>query len=276
MLAHEWSQSLCMESGDDATCSWYHGSWQLLRLLGVFNSIRSDDDFFLPALDAAISSGARKFLISGAADYALLARIKAVSASHNVSPEVTVVDHCPTPLKLNRWYAERTGLEIKTICGNILDLLAPGEFDVTCTHSFLCFFNAADRQKLAARWWDCLAPGGSVITAQRARPKDDNPRIGYSSDQVAILANRARDLAREQFDQFHIDPEAAAALAKGYATHHWTYLIRQADELRDLFQSQGFEMEHFAPPGGGQHEADTPGTPNKTGTNRWRILARKS
>ena len=275
MLAHEWSKSLCKSNAPDHNCGWYHGSWQILRLLGVFNSIRSDDDFFLSALDSAIAGGANRFLISGAADYALLARIAAAARKHDVTPQVTVVDHCETPLKLNRWYAERTGLEIETLCTDILEFRAPGRYDVTCTHSFLCFFDSEGRKKLAATWWDCLYPGGAVLTAQRARPNDNNPRIGYTPGQVAELGKRARGLAEDTYEKLGIDPDFACALAEGYASHHWTHLIQRAEELRELFESQGFGFEHFAPPGKGQFETDTPGTPNESDTARWRILARK-
>jgi SAM-dependent methyltransferase len=275
MLAWQWSQSSCRENGEDHDCAWYHGSWQILRLLGVFNSIKSDDDFFLSQLDAAIAGGARRFLVSGAADYALLARIAVVAASRSVTPKITVVDRCETPLQLNRWYADRVGLDIDTLCADILEYRAPSRFDVTCTHSFMCFFDTDVRKKLVANWWDCLAPGGAVLTAQRVRPDDKNPHIGYSSEQVAELGERAYNLAEKQFAQHGLEPNLARMLAEGYATHHWTYLIRQADELRQLFESQGFELEHFAPPGKGQLEADTPGTPVESDTSRWRILARK-
>lgn len=275
MQALEWSRSLCRGNGKDYGCAWYHGSWQVLRLLGVFNSIRSDDDFFITQLDATIAKGASRFLITGAADYALLARIAAVAANRNVTPEITIVDRCETPLKLNRWYAGRVGLEIETLCIDILDYRAPDRFDVTCTHSFLCFFNAAGRKSLTAKWWDCLSPGGAVLTAQRARPKENNFRIAYSAKQVKVLGERAFRLADGQYHQLGIEPDLARTLAEGYATHHWTYLIQHADELRELFEWQGFELEHFAPPGKNQFETDTPGTPNESETCRWRILARK-
>ena len=69
MLARQWSKTLCN------ACESYHGAWQVLRLLGVFNSIRTDDDFLIRQLDEAIGSGAGRILISGAADVAQQARM---------------------------------------------------------------------------------------------------------------------------------------------------------------------------------------------------------
>jgi len=41
-----------------ADCGWYHASLPTLRLLGVFDSPGSDDDFLLPVLSLEIQRGA--------------------------------------------------------------------------------------------------------------------------------------------------------------------------------------------------------------------------
>ena len=75
-LALAESSRLCAGNpfGD---CSWYHASWPVLKGLGVFISLKSDDDFLLPQLRAAIAGGSRRILISGTADAGMLARIAA-------------------------------------------------------------------------------------------------------------------------------------------------------------------------------------------------------
>jgi SAM-dependent methyltransferase len=268
-LALQWATAHC------GRCGSYHGAWQTLRLLGVLNSIRSDDDFFIPQLDRAIRSGAGRILISGAADYALLARVAAVAKRHGVAPEVTVMDRCQTPLALNRWYARRAGMEVETVHGDILDYRNPGRFDLVCTHSFLCFFKQREREKLAGVWWDCLVPGGAVLTAQRARPDDPSPRHEFTAAQAAALGERAHRLATERFERLGIEPERARRLAVAYAEGRSTFLVRDSEQLRGLFLRQGFELAHFAPPGGAQPVADIPSTPTRSGHLRWRILAVK-
>lgn len=269
MLAQQWSEDLCV------SCSSYHGAWQVLRLLGALNSMRSDDDFLVPQLDAAISSGASSILISGAADYALQARIAAVALRHNTKPRITVIDQCATPLELNRWYATRMGMDVELVQDNILDYQNPREFDLVCTHSFLCFFTEAEREKLVDVWWRCLAAGGAVLTAQRARPNDNSLRHGFTASQATSLAQRTFRLAADQFDQFGIDPEWARDRAKEYAEGRSTYLIRDSKQLGQLFLQQGFELEQFSLPGSAQLEKDIPSTPTQASHQRWRILARK-
>ena len=269
MLAHQWSEAHCNECGS------YHGAWQVLRLLGVLNSMRSDDDFLLTQLDFAVGNGARKILVSGAADYALQARIAAVARRHKARPRITVIDLCNTPLKLNRWYANRSGMDVDVLQGDILNYRMPDHFDLICTHSFLPFFNPDERGTLLRVWWDCLAPGGAVLTAQRTRPDDTSSRHGFSQAQADALGLRAYELAAEQYDRFAIDPEQARALAIGYALGRSTYVIRDNEQLRRLFLQQGFELKQFTLPGQGQLEKDAPSTPTRPGHRRTRILARK-
>ena len=269
LLARQWAQTLCKNCGS------YHGSWQVLRLLGVLNSMRSDDDFLVRQLDQAIASGAQRILVSGAADYALQARIAAVAKKHNKKPQITVVDRCETPLKLNLWYANETGMDVELVHGDILDYQKPNYFDLVCTHSFLCNFNEDDRQKLVNVWWGCLAPAGAVLTAQRARPNDTSPMHGFSESQAISLGQRAYQLADQQFNEFGIDPDQARSLAVAYAANRSTYLVRDSEQLSQLFLQQGFELEHFASAGHEQLEKDIPSTPTKPGHRRLRILARK-
>ncbi len=268
-LARKWSETLC--NG----CESYHGAWQILRLLGVLNSMRSDDDFLITQLDREIARGARKILVSGAADYALQARIAAVAKRHRATPRITIVDLCKTPLELNRWYATRAGMDVDLLQDNILDYRNRDHFDLVCTHSFLPFFSPDERSKLLEAWWHCLAPGGAVLTAQRTRPDDTSSRHGFTDAQANDLGKRAYDLAEELYDRLGIDPPQARRLAIHYAAGRSTYVIRDSEQLRHLFLKQGFELEQFSPPDHGQLEKDLPSTPTQPGHHRIRILARK-
>ena len=269
MLARQWSESLC------ESCAPYHGAWQVLRLLGVLNSMCSDDDFLISQLLVAIGNGAQNILVSGAADYALQARITAVAKRLKASPEITIVDLCKTPLELNRWYSERTGIRVNPVHENILQYRNPGHFELICTHSFLPFFSPDERIELLKTWWDCLLPGGAVLTAQRVRPKDNSELHGFTKPQQEAFGQRAYELADAQYVQLGIDPEMARCLAMEYAASRSTYVLRDEQELSQLFLQQGFEFERFTAPGEGQIEKDLPSTPTQPGHHRMRILARK-
>lgn len=269
-LASDWAATHC-----DDDCAWYHGSWQALRRLGVFQSIRSDDDFFLPTLERLIDGGDRRILVCGAADYALLARLAAVADRHRAELEVTVIDRCRTPLMLNAWYAERAGIDLETVCASALDFRPEKPYDLICTHSFLCFFDDSERERLVDAWYRWLRPGGNVVTAQRVRPQDRHLRIAYSEEEITALVERARGRARTLGPSAGISPESIGGLAEGYGRHHWTWLIRNREELSRPFERAGFEWLHFAPPEDAPAIVDTPGTPQRGGSVRWRIHARK-
>lgn len=281
-LALDWSKSFCQPArhqdrgpGTENGCDWYHGSWQMLRSLGLFHSIRSDDDFFLAKLQQEIEAGARRILVSGAADYALQARIMAVAGSNRETISLTVLDRCATPLKLNDWYAAQLGVKIETAQCDVLDYQSTEPFDLICTHSFLCFFDAISRQKLISNWQDMLRPGGAIMTAQRVRTADREAIICYDEAQIAGLIQSARDLVAAPGGPRDITPDLAGQLARGYAMNHWTHLIASAEALRAPFEECRLELEVFEPPGGDQPILDVPGTPNPQGSERWRILARK-
>lgn len=255
-------------------CAWYHGSWPVLKGLGVFISLKSDDDFLLPQLQAAIAGGARRILVSGTADAGMLARI-AVCLPDAPELDITVLDCCATPLALCRQYAGLAGFAIRTVRADILDYRDAGGFDLICTHSFLTFFDAAARRRLVSQWFDLLRPGGVVLTAQRVRPGETEAVTRYPPAEVAALQDTAERLARTLGDALGVDAVQARRSAWLYATHHCTHLIASEAQLREPFDQAGFSLEHFAPPPADAPVSDVPGAPGNHQAARWRILARK-
>ena len=79
-LALAWSRQECAR-GDDGHpgCAWYHGAWQMLRYLGVFHSILSDDDFFLPALARLVEA----HVLTAKRDVRLAAVVSGVDHRHS-------------------------------------------------------------------------------------------------------------------------------------------------------------------------------------------------
>jgi SAM-dependent methyltransferase len=273
--AHSLAARHCQPAeGADPGCAWYHGSWPVLRALGLFHSLRSDDDFLVPAIAAAIRDGARRVLVSGAADAGILARVLAACPA-GVTLDITVLDRCGTPLELNRRYAARFGLDIATLREDILGHAPARPYDLVCTHSFLTFFDADDRQRLVRRWFELLTPGGSVVTAQRVRPGEKELITRYPQAEVAALADHAEHLAEVAGAGIGVAPERARQLALAYASLHRTHLIENADLLRAPFDAAGFELRTFAPPAADAPIADRPGAPGNAQACRWRIHARK-
>lgn len=134
-LAYRESQTLC--NG----CGWYHGAWQYLRMLGIVSPPYLQNEFYRNAIaPLAVSGDFRRVCISGATDYAMADTILDLWPLPEGAPAITVVDHCPTPLFLNRWYADRVGVKIDTACRSMLDYRNDDYFDLICTHSFFGFF----------------------------------------------------------------------------------------------------------------------------------------
>ena len=264
----------CRPQDDGHSCAWYHGSWPVLRALGAINSPGSDDDFLLRALAEGFARGARRVLVSGAADAGMLARVtSALPSGHDV--RITVLDRCRTPLEHGRRHAEALGIDIDTVCADILDYEADGEFDLICTHSFLTFFPPIARQRLVRRWWRSLRPGGYVITAQRVRPGESAAITRFPPEDIARLAEAAERGAQALGDRIGVGPAQARALALGYGEHHRTHLIASPEELQSLFLDAGFRLDEFAPPPQERQRLDRSGAPTNAHSGRWRILARK-
>ncbi len=255
-------------------CAWYHGSWPVLKGLGVFVSLKSDDDFLLPQLRAAIAAGARRVLVSGTADAGMLARL-AACLPEAPDLDITVLDCCATPLALCRQYAALSGFGIRTVQADILDYRDADGFDLVCTHSFLTFFDADARRVLVRRWFELLRPGGTVLTAQRVRPGETEALTRYPAEEVAALQDAAERLCRERGEALGVDAACARHSAWQYAFHHQTHLIADAAQLREPFDRAGFRLEHFAPPPADAPVADVPGAPGHRQAARWRIVARK-
>ena len=275
-LALAEAPSLCAGNpfGD---CSWYHTSWPVLKGLGVFISLKSDDDFLLPQLRTALAGGARRILISGTADAGMLARIAACRDAAPDGLDITVLDCCPTPLALCRQYAERAGLPIRTVQADILNYIEGAEaYDLICTHSFLTFFDAAQRLQLVRQWHALLKPGGAVITAQRVRPDETALISRYPAEEVGALQDKAERLAALHGAALGVDAALARHCAWLYGAHHRMYLIADAEQLRAPFDAAGFHLLHFAPPPADAPVADVPGAPSNAQAVRWRIFAQKS
>ena len=255
-------------------CAWYHGSWPVLKGLGVFVSLKSDDDFLLPQLRAAVAAGARRVLVSGTADAGMLARI-ACCLPDAPELDITVLDQCATPLALCRQYAELAGFGIRTVQADILDYRDAAGFDLICTHSFLTFFDADGRHALLRQWFDLLRPGGAVLTAQRVRPGETEAVTRYPAQEVAALQDAAERLAGAHGNVLGVDVRLARHSAWLYASHHRTHLIADSAQLRAPFDRAGFHLAHFAPPPADVPVPDVPGAPANGQAARWRILARK-
>lgn len=274
--AWEISRTACrIDLATGESCRWHHGLWPFLRLMNLATSPARFAEFYDAALAGAIAGEpAPRVLLSGAADFAMLAQLARACDARGVSADAVLIDLCETPLALSRWYAERSALSLATRRVDVLEYGAERPFDVVCSDSFLGQFSPQARERLLAKWAALLRPGGSVITVNRLRPEaDPDRRVGFSPEQaekfVTAVAAAAETLPAA------IRPERAelVACAARYAARQGAWPVRSAAELEALFARAGFRVARLevAPIRG---EASGPAAPTLAGDSLYvRVVA---
>ena len=228
------------------TCSWYHGPWQYFRLFGVVGDPLMHATMFAPVLLASARDGRHpRVLICGGADYAVLDLVHAAYAQMSATLAVSMIDVCPTPLRLCEWYAHTRGFTLTTEVGDILAFDDRAAYDLICTHAFLGYFDAAERVLLARRWHALLRPGGRLITVQRLRPGQvGTARFSVAQTtafhaQVLAAAERETDLGARTAADF-------GAMADAFSARFHSHPLQSRDEIDALLSDAGFHFETLA------------------------------
>jgi 2-polyprenyl-3-methyl-5-hydroxy-6-metoxy-1,4-benzoquinol methylase len=248
-LARQLASRLCRKNpATGESCEWEHGFWQYLRILGLAASAKRHADFYREVFEQLVDSSSRpRILISGAADYGMLAVVLAAFRERGIEPEVTVVDMCETPLALNRWFAERESVEIHTHCSALLSYSSDVPFDLICTHSFLAQFSPAEQPALLAKWHTLLRPGGAVVTVTSIRPAAACEPTGFTSAQAEAFCAVALRRATEMRGVLDIEPEEALRGAKRIVSKKHDYSTISLEKIRSLFEQAGFTVQRLSP-----------------------------
>jgi SAM-dependent methyltransferase len=276
-LARQLARQLCrIDPATGDSCAWIHGFWQYLRMLGLASTPGLHAQFFIDALKACASGAARpRVLISGAADYSMLSLVNRAFRERDVAPDITVVDQCETPLRLNCWYAERAGIGIATVHRDIFDYAEARTFDAVCTHSFFSEIPPGRWPDLLGRWRRLLRPGGVAITVNRVRPGDVAGSVGFTSAQAGAFHAAVLEKAQSLGPAWRADLLELAREAETYMTRRRTYPIRSREEIRSLFEGAGFVLDSLTcgpVTSGVRHDVSGPTTPGSA--DYARIVAR--
>jgi SAM-dependent methyltransferase len=242
-LARKLAPQLCRKNhATGQSCDWYHGLWQDLRLLGLAATPEQQSDFFRHSL-ARFSHRPPRLLISGAADYSILAHVLSACAKNQITADITVMDICETPLFFNRWYAEQMGCRIHTVQADILDYSFEAEFNAIYSHGFLGLFPPAQRAQLVQQWARALKPGGAAISVNRIRPGISGGEIKFSESQGREFHD---SIAAKLQDHPLSESERSAILerAKIYVKRLVGYSLPR-EELVALFEQAGFRMDEW-------------------------------
>jgi len=246
------------------TRAWYHGFWPTLRAVGLGATPTTHADFYTTVLGELARGGRHpRVLVSGSADYMMPARVLATYANAGTDLDLTLLDRCPTPLALARWYAGRVGTTLDTVAADILEFETDAAYDVVVTHSFLGYFPPTVRPKLLARWHAALRPGGKLVAINRVRPGPDDQLASFSAEQATQLRDFVLREARKRRQYLHATPEQLAERATLYAGGFHSHPLTSRDALAELLSAGGFavdEIELRAPcPDSGVSGPTTPG-----------------
>jgi SAM-dependent methyltransferase len=241
-MARRLAPQLCRKGpahGED--CSWYHGLWQDLRLLGLAATPEQQAGFFRDAF-ARLPRGPLRVLISGSADYSILDHVLPACSENGLSAKITVADLCETPLFFNRWYAEQAGVQIETIQADIFQHRFEAPFDVICSHGFLSQFPPARRADLVRQWSRSVVPGGKVLLVNRVRPGPSGAETKFSEPQGREFCDALEK--KLQASDFIPKSDWAGILARAgiYVQRLIGYALTE-EELPGLFEQAGFAID---------------------------------
>jgi 2-polyprenyl-3-methyl-5-hydroxy-6-metoxy-1,4-benzoquinol methylase len=247
-LAYCLALRLCGDAPNGGTCGWNHGLWQYLRLFGLITTPEHHARFYAEvfAAAAAADDGPVRVLISGAADYGMLAQVLAAFSAAGRMPAVTVLDACETPLELCRWYAARHGCTIQTSRSNILDYVTTDRFDIVCTHSFLGQFDDQDRKRLVAKWFELLKPGGRAATVNRVRPGRGGARVGFTSEQAQLFVAEVAGHVERVALPADVRAPVLLDMAREYSEKFGAWPVDSEVDIQTLFEGAGFRVDVLA------------------------------
>jgi hypothetical protein len=255
--------SCSKEMYDQPTCAWFHGAWQYLRLFDMVGSPDWHTEFFLGALSDALENvdatdldSGRKptVLITGAADYSMLAYALNAADRVGVAIDAEVLDRCRTPLIACEWYiryltAHREtsspsehSLTVREMDVLDADWLLSRRYDVITTDAYLTRFEPAQAREVVRIWHRLLRPGGTVITTVRMHPLDA-PR-GALLDEVSDFALRARDGAVRWRPYLKSGIAELAESARQYAVSMRSYDLGDAPAVKGMLSTEGFEIDN--------------------------------
>ena len=214
--------------------------------MGLAATPEQQADFFFHAFETFSRQYNRlRLLISGAADYSILAHVIQACTAHNLHANITVLDACDTPLFLNNWYADRVGHRIETVRADIFEYHTAFPFDVVCAHSFLGQFPPLRRAELMDKWRHLLNPGGSILNINRIRPVSTQHKVKFGPVEADVFRAKVLQKAAELPPRLRPDLREFAERLETYLQRLHVYAI-SADDITALFMKNGFRIDRFA------------------------------
>lgn len=245
-MARQWAMQDCPRDATGSSCTSYHGLWQYLRLMKLGKTLGGHAGQYFQAMahvsgqwDEQPGTAPRRILISGCADYSMLAHVLHVFQRAGSPIQITVLDRCPTPLKLNGWYAQRAGTSVELVCSDILQHQPGDGYDLIVTSSFLGYFKPETRPGLFERYADMLRSGGRLIFSNRLRPDPETIQVEFTDAQSEAFATKVTQLSDHLPVTAPLSQADAYKTALAYAANLRTFPVNAAETIQHLAASVG-------------------------------------
>ena len=228
----------------ESSCEWYHSSWQYLRMLGLVSTPDWHANFYAHSFEEAFSARLRDVLVSGTADYAIVHHLAKAIPKHLLqSVIITVLDACPTPLHICRWYnryyEDRFGfhLNLRYVQRDALETGFQDEtFDLITSDAFITRFEESEQKQLIAEWHRILKSGGKVITTARLSHGTKVRKIMATQSGIDDFITRARKHIEGKKPWLRPLANTIIDLARGYARNIVSYALPSEEYVRGLFE----------------------------------------
>lgn len=226
---------------DGTSFDWYHRSWQYLRIFNKVSTPTWHIKFYSEILFKYLSNNS-KILISGTADYSLLAIVIEVSKRLKIEPDITVIDICPAPLKICQWYAEKKDISITTSVFDVLENYSQIEqsYDVVITDAFLTRFKSEDKLKILNYWNNCIVNKGIIVTT--ARIDETMSFVEITDTQRKDFIHSVNSIYLESGLKFNVDMDK---LSSEYISKIKSFSFNSEDELIVTLKKHNFDIVQF-------------------------------
>ena len=232
-------------------CSWYHTSWQYLRLLDLVSTPFWHNDFYIKHIQQEMTvRNANRILISGAADFGMLQHVYKASKEITIKPDITILDLCRTPLDICRWFLDRymSDYSINFVQKDAKNTdFKDGTFDIIVTDAFLTRFKESDRKEFVDEWARILKRSGVIITTIRlnnGKNREMKSKLGDVRQyiQKAEVKLKKKELLLPLKDKIKDK-------AKLYAENIISYPFRDEDAIKKIFCNFEVTIEVGKTPG---------------------------
>ncbi len=235
--ANKFCKNGIMSTGN---CQWYHAIWQYLRIIDKVSSPEWHSNFYQKCFNDVFKYKKNpKVLISGTADYSLLAYVYNSSKETNNEAEIFVLDTCQTPLKMCQWFSEKMGFDIKILNMSIFDLEQLYQtFDLICSDAFLTRFDIEDAKRVISCWKEALCEGGAVVTTVRIREDKGQEKNGLKETYIRDCVDRFKKWE----GYFDITMSKFTSMVNEYAQKMTSHDLGDQKSVYNMFKSQGFQV----------------------------------